>query len=42
MDCSFRGGVNGEEPLVAMLVVLALGEGVRGMRPPAVFAENSP
>lgn len=38
-------GVNGDEvidTLVAMLVVLALGEGVRGIRPPAVFVLKMP
>lgn len=40
-DC--RGGVKGEEWLeVAPLVVLARGDGVKGMRPPAVFVENKP
>lgn len=40
-----RGGVKGEdwlEALVAKLVVRVRGDGVRGMRPPAVFAENMP
>jgi len=45
IDWSFRGGVKGEEfveMLVATLVVLALGEGVRGILPPAVFVEKRP
>ena len=40
-----RGGVKGdevEETLVGALVVLALGEGVRGILPPAVFVEKRP
>ena len=42
---SWHGGVNGEEPLevfVAKLAVLVLGEGVRGIRPPAVRVEKMP
>ena len=42
---SARGGVNGEvstETFVATLVVLALGEGVNGIRPPAVFVLKMP
>jgi hypothetical protein len=47
IDCAGRGGVNGEElveRLVATLMVrvLVLGEGVRGMRPPAVLDEKRP
>lgn len=45
IDRSGRGGVNGDEAvgtLVGALVVRALGDGVRGMRPPAVFDENRP
>ena len=37
--------MNGEElfeTLVAMLVVLVLGDGVNGMRPPAVLVEKMP
>lgn len=40
-----RGGVNGEEPFVsfaARLVVRFRGEGVSGMRPPAVRVEKMP
>ena len=40
-----RGGVKGEEwfeTLVARLVVRVRGEGVRGMRPPAVRVEKMP
>lgn len=45
IDRSAWGGVKGEEvmeTLVAILVVLALGLGVNGMRPPAVFVLNRP
>lgn len=44
-DRSARGGVYGEyvdEALVTTLVVLARGEGVNGMRPPAVFVLKMP
>ncbi len=40
-----RGGVNGEEwldALVARLVVRVRGDGVRGIRPPAVRVEKMP
>jgi hypothetical protein len=40
-----RAGVEGEElvdRLVAALVARARGEGVRGIRPPAVLVENRP
>lgn len=40
-----RGGVNGEEwfdVLVARLVVLVRGDGVSGIRPPAVRVEKIP
>lgn len=40
-----RGGVNGEEwfeALVARLAVLVRGEGVSGIRPPAVRVEKMP
>ncbi len=40
-----RGGVNGEEwldALVARLVVRVRGDGVRGIRPPAVRVEKIP
>ena len=40
-----RGGVNGEEwfeVFVARLVVLVRGDGVNGMRPPAVLVEKMP
>lgn len=40
-----RGGVNGEEwfdALVARLVVRVRGDGVRGIRPPAVRVEKRP
>lgn len=45
IDLSGRGGVKGDElfeTLVATLVVLARGEGVRGIRPPAVFVLKMP
>lgn len=45
IDRSARGGVKGEElaeMLVAVLVALALGEGVKGIRPPAVFVLKRP
>lgn len=45
MDRSGRGGVKGDgvvETLVAMLVVLARGDGVKGIRPPAVFVLKMP
>lgn len=45
MDWSLRRGVEGDdfaETLVGMLVVLLLGEGVRGILPPAVFVEKMP
>jgi hypothetical protein len=45
IDCEARGGVKGDElvdMLVAILVVLACGEGVSGIRPPAVFEEKRP
>lgn len=41
----WRGGVNGDEALealVARLVVLVRGDGVSGMRPPAVRVEKMP
>ena len=41
----WRGGVKGEElleTLVARLAVLILGDGVSGMRPPAVRVEKMP
>jgi len=44
-DRSARGGVYGDdvdETLVATLVVLARGEGVKGIRPPAVFVLKMP
>jgi len=43
-DRSARGGVYGDvdEILVATLVVLARGEGVNGIRPPAVFVLKMP
>ena len=38
---AFLSGVNGEEPLLnANVVVRVRGEGVNGMRPPAVRVEN--
>lgn len=40
-----RGGVNGEEPverLLATLMVRVLGDGVRGILPPAVLEEKRP
>ena len=40
-----RGGVNGEEwfeVFVARLVVLVRGDGVNGIRPPAVLVEKIP
>lgn len=43
VDC--RGGVNGEDwvgVLVARLIVRVRGDGVRGMRPPAVRVEKMP
>ncbi len=45
MEGSLRRGVEGDEAVemfVATLVVLALGDGVRGIRPPAVFVEKMP
>lgn len=45
IDRSGRGGVKGDEfteTLVAALAVRPLGEGVSGMRPPAVLDENRP
>jgi hypothetical protein len=45
IDWVGRGGVNGEEfveRFVATLMVLVLGDGVRGIRPPAVFDEKRP
>lgn len=45
IDRSGRGGVKGDEfveTLVAALAVLVLGEGVNGMRPPAVLDEKMP
>jgi len=44
MDCSFRKGVEGEEVVETLdtLVVLWLGDGVRGILPPAVFVEKRP
>lgn len=41
----WRGGVNGDEvleTLVARLVVLVRGDGVSGIRPPAVRVEKMP
>lgn len=41
----WRGGVNGDEvfeTLVARLVVLVRGDGVSGIRPPAVRVEKIP
>jgi hypothetical protein len=40
-----RGGVKGEDPFearLARLVALVRGEGVKGIRPPAVFVEKRP
>ena len=45
MDGRNCGDVNGEEcvvTFVARLAVLARGEGVNGIRPPAVFVEKRP
>ena len=45
IEAAGRGGVNGVECVEALavtLVVLALGEGVNGMRPPAVLEEKRP
>lgn len=45
MDWSFRRGVDGDEAvetLVATLAVLCLGDGVRGILPPAVLVEKMP
>ena len=45
IDCAGRGGVYGDEfvdMLVAALVALIRGDGVSGMRPPAVLDEKRP
>lgn len=45
IDWSFRRGVEGDEVVETfwgMLVVLLLGDGVRGILPPAVFVEKMP
>jgi hypothetical protein len=45
IECSLRRGVEGDdfaETLAGMLAVLLLGEGVRGILPPAVFVEKMP
>jgi hypothetical protein len=44
MDCSFRRGVEGDELAETLdtLTVLCLGDGVRGIRPPAVLEEKRP
>ena len=43
IDCDgCLGGVNGEALVEAPLAALALGEGVNGMRPPAVFVAKRP
>ena len=44
MDCSFRNGVEGDEVADTFdkLVVLWLGDGVRGILPPAVLVEKRP
>ena len=38
----FRSGVNGEELLFAIAAVRVRGDGVKGIRPPAVRVEKSP